>query len=149
LNAVLATRNEEGMFVTVALAVVDTRRGRLVVASAGHPLPIVRDGAGHVMPIGCTGDQPLGLDPDADYREYAYEFEAGDSVVLYTDGVTEAANTAHQLYGDDRLAAVIARTAGHAADVVAALSQDVQSFAGSQPQSDDVTVVCFERVARR
>lgn len=149
LNTAVSTRNEEGMFVTVALAVIDTQRGRLVVASAGHPLPIVRDGAGHVMPIGCTGDQPIGLDPAAEYREYAYEFEPGDSVVLYTDGVTEAANANRELYGDERLTRTIATTRGHAADVVAAISTEVRTFAGTHPQSDDVTVVCFERVGQR
>jgi serine phosphatase RsbU (regulator of sigma subunit) len=145
LNQVLAAGNEEGMFVTLALAVVDPQVGRLTVASAGHPLPLVRDAAGEVAPIGRTGDKPLGLDERADFHEHEYEMDPGDGVVLYTDGVIEALSRTNELYGDDRLVAAIRRAPPGAEAVVRAITEDVRAFAAGHAQSDDVTVVCFDR----
>jgi serine phosphatase RsbU (regulator of sigma subunit) len=145
LNRVLAAGNEEGMFVTLALAVIDPAAGRLTVASAGHPLPLVRDAAGAVSPIGETGDMALGLDDAATFREHVYAMDAGDAVVLYTDGVGEAMNRKLDLYGDERLAAAITAAGAGARAIVRTIDGDVRAFADGHPQSDDVTIVCFER----
>jgi serine phosphatase RsbU (regulator of sigma subunit) len=145
LNQVLAAGNEEGMFVTLALAVIDPQLGRLTVASAGHPLPLVRDAAGAVAPIGRTGDKPLGLDERANFHEHGYEMDPGDAVVVYTDGVIEALNRTNELYGDERLVAAIKQAPAGSDAVVRAITDDVRAFAAGQPQSDDVTVVCFDR----
>src|SRR5215510_13010876 len=101
-NQVIAAGNEEGMFVTVALAVIHPLDASLTVASAGHPLPLVRDASGAVTPVGSSGDKPLGLDENAAFREFRYEMDPGDGVVLYTDGVIEALNRENERYGDDR-----------------------------------------------
>src|SRR5579864_5759216 len=90
LNRALSLRNDEGMFVTLALIVIDLAKGHLMVASAGHPLPMVRGATGEVSDIGKTGDKPLGLDDTAEFAQHDYEIDRGDRVVLYTDGVIEA-----------------------------------------------------------
>lgn len=143
-NQVIAAGNEEGMFVTVALAVIHPLDASLTVASAGHPLPLVRDASGAVTPVGSSGDKPLGLDENAAFREFRYEMDPGDGVVLYTDGVIEALNRENERYGDDRLAGAIRKAPAGADAVVRAITADVRAFAvGSQ--GDDVTVVCFTR----
>src|ERR1051326_5122926 len=111
LNRALSQRNDEGMFVTLALIVIDVRKAHLMVASAGHPLPLVRHATGEVGEIGKTGDKPLGLDEDAAFTQHEYEIDRGDRVVLFTDGVLEALNRADELYGDARLADAIRRPA--------------------------------------
>jgi serine phosphatase RsbU (regulator of sigma subunit) len=145
LNRVVAAGNEEGMFVTLALAVIDPAAGVLTVASAGHPLPLVRDAAGEVSPIGESGDMALGLDDGATFREHVYSMDTGDTVVLYTDGVAEAMNRKLDLYGDERLAAAIKAAGAGARVVVRTIDGDVRAFVDGHPQSDDVTIVCFER----
>jgi serine phosphatase RsbU (regulator of sigma subunit) len=146
INRTLAERDHEGMFVTLALTIIDARTSRLTVASAGHPLPIVRDAAGHVMTIGHAGDAPLGVDANARFAQHVYEFDRGDTVVLFTDGVIEALNVGNELYGIERLIDTVAGcgTAAPAA-VVQTIGESVTTFAGTLEQSDDVTVVCFQR----
>jgi sigma-B regulation protein RsbU (phosphoserine phosphatase) len=146
INRTLAERDHEGMFVTLALTIIDARTSRLTVASAGHPLPVVRDAAGQVMTIGHAGDAPLGVDVNARFGQHVYEFDRGDTVVLFTDGVIEALNPANELYGTERLIDTVAGCdAGTAAAVVRTIGESVTGFAGAQEQSDDVTVVCFRR----
>ena len=145
LNRALSQRNDEGMFVTLALIVIDVRKAHLMVASAGHPLPLVRHATGEVGEIGKTGDKPLGLDEDAAFTQHEYEIDRGDRVVLFTDGVLEALNRADELYGDARLADAIRRPAPGADALVQAIASDVRAFADGRAQSDDITVVCFER----
>jgi sigma-B regulation protein RsbU (phosphoserine phosphatase) len=71
--------------------------------------------------------------------------DPGDGVVLYTDGVIEAISHTNELYGDDRLLAAIQHAPAGAQAVVRAITDGVRAFAKGQAQSDDVTVVCFER----
>jgi serine phosphatase RsbU (regulator of sigma subunit) len=146
INQTLAERDHEGMFVTLALTIIDARSSRLTVASAGHPLPIVRDAAGQVMTIGHSGNAPLGVDRHATFAQQVYEFDRGDTVVLFTDGVIEALNMQNELYGTDRLTDTVAGCApGTVSELVRTIGESVAAFAGEQQQSDDVTVVCFRR----
>ena len=145
LNRALSQHNDEGMFVTLALTVIDLAKGHLMVASAGHPLPIVRDASGDVSEIGKTGDKPLGLDDTTEFSQHDYAIDAGDRVVLFTDGVIEALNRSDELYGDAKLLEAIRRPAPTAESLVQAIASDVRAFADGRAQSDDITVVCFER----
>jgi serine phosphatase RsbU (regulator of sigma subunit)/pSer/pThr/pTyr-binding forkhead associated (FHA) protein len=147
LNQTLAARDCEGMFVTLAIAVIDSRTRRLTVAGAGHPLPIVRDSAGQVTTIGKTGDAPLGVDAGSRFAQHEYEFEPGDAVLMYTDGVVEALSGTNELFGHERLCDTIAGGSADPARLVREVAESVDVFAGEQPQSDDLTVVCFQRVA--
>jgi len=84
----------------------------------------------------------LGLFPGQVYASETLELADGDGLVLYTDGVTEAANAANELFGDERLQAHLAGTAGStAADAVEGLLREVRGFAGGSPQSDDITIL--------
>jgi sigma-B regulation protein RsbU (phosphoserine phosphatase) len=147
VNRVLAAKDHEGMFVTLALVIIDAESSRLSVGSAGHPLPLVRDAAGHVAGIGRSGDSPLGLDANSRFTQCDYEIDPGDAVVLYTDGVLEALTPSGDQYGPDRLAAAVAASARSPRSIVNAITGDVRAFEQGRPQSDDVTVVCLERKA--
>lgn len=146
LNQELADRDREGMFVTLALAIIDLETHRLTVASAGHPLPIGRDPSGRVLLLGEEGDRPLGLDAKATFRERSYELDRGDTVLLFSDGVTEALSATQEQYGATRLAAAVAAATGpDSGQLVRAIVADVEDFASGQEQSDDITVVSFQR----
>ena len=89
---------------------------------------------------------PLGVDYDVDYVACNLRLAPGDSLVLYTDGITEAMNANDELYGQQPLLAVL----GSAADGVSLLGRrildDVKRFIGARPQSDDMCLTCFGRL---
>ena len=145
VNDVLAGGDHEGMFVTAAMAVLDGKTGRLTVASAGHLLPFARDRAGQVAALGQTDGAALGLQAGMRFREHQYELDAGDVVAFYTDGVIEALNPHKDMFGEPRLIDALRRCDGTPSGAVDMIAGDVRAFAASEPQSDDVTVVCFGR----
>ena len=144
-NEVLVMRDNEGMFVTAAVGVLDPAGGWLDLSSAGHPPPFVRDASGAVTPLGRAGDKPLGLDPHARFGQNRYQLEAGDTLVLYTDGVTEALDPANRLYSEARLMETLRRAPGEAGGILRAIGGDMASFVSGAPQSDDVTIICLGR----
>jgi serine phosphatase RsbU (regulator of sigma subunit) len=96
------------VFVTVVMALVDKKRKRLVFCSAGHPPAMLLSG-GRVMPLRLVGPL-LGAFPDVGYQQGSVEFARGDTLVMYTDGVTEA-RRGPELYGEERLMGLLARLA--------------------------------------
>jgi sigma-B regulation protein RsbU (phosphoserine phosphatase) len=121
--------------------VLDPTTGALKYANGGHNPPYVRRAEGSVETLGGAGGLVLGAMPDMVYPEHSAQLLAGDRLVLYTDGITEAFNPANEAYGEQRL---IAEIRGHGEDAAAALVEricrSVTLFAGAAPQSDDITL---------
>ncbi|MCC6987645.1 MAG: SpoIIE family protein phosphatase [Acidobacteria bacterium] len=146
LNLRLSRRNPEGMFVTIALLIVDGAAGTIDIATAGHPLPLLRNAAGRVRAAGERGAPPLGIDPDAAFTTHRVPFAVGDTVLLLTDGVTEARSDAGELFGFDRATAAFA-TAGHPPEsVVERVLGAVRAFVRGQAFGDDATLVALSRL---
>lgn len=141
LNLNLARDNEEGMFVTLALVILEPRFGRLKVANAGHLVPLVREARGRVEPLESPSNSPLGVREDDTFEQRTYELDRGDVVVLYTDGVTEAQDRTKALYGDDRLLKAIAESPGTAPGVKDGVLASVRAYLSGEAQNDDITVV--------
>jgi sigma-B regulation protein RsbU (phosphoserine phosphatase) len=142
LNAQLAVGNDECMFVTFFCAVVDPRTGEARCACAGHnpPLRVSADGA---KPLLVASGPPLGLVDGAVYSETLVRLQAGEGLVLYTDGITEAFDAQRQQFGEQRLLAVV-RAGGAACgaeDLGARILREVAAFTGGAPQSDDITLL--------
>ncbi len=144
VNLNLAGGDTAGMFVTLALLALEPKSGKLEVASAGHPLPIVRHRQGEVTSLGKTGDPPLGLDPNTTFAQHGYQLDPSDVVMLYTDGINEAEDRAREMFGEERLRAVVGKSAG-VSNLLNAVLSAVKGFVGDNPQSDDITVLCFGR----
>jgi phosphoserine phosphatase RsbU/P len=107
----------------------------------------MRRGPGAVVPLAeAETSLPLGVDRDVDYAPCTLPLMPGESLLLYTDGITEAMNTKDELYGFERLLAML----GSDADGVNLLGRrvldDVKRFVGARPQSDDMCLACFGRV---
>ena len=140
LNDELAAQNPRGMFVTMAC--LEVRGRRVTCANAGHDAALLTGPSGPPRPVFPSSGTVLGLFPGQVYASETLELADGDGLVLYTDGVTEAANAANELFGDERLQAHLAGTAGStAADAVEGLLREVRGFAGGSPQSDDITIL--------
>ncbi len=147
VNDALATHNPQGMFVTLLCGVYDVRSGRLDYASAGHPPAVlIREGSAQFLPL--KPGMVAGIMDDFSTRGQSVQLQAGDQLVFYTDGVTEAFNAAGDLYGDSRLLAELARHTGNtAAATTEALLRSVRAHAGQHPQSDDIAVLALKRKA--
>ncbi|MCY4036586.1 MAG: PP2C family protein-serine/threonine phosphatase, partial [bacterium] len=120
--------------------------GRLTYSSAGHdpPLLIKSDGAVTVLPH--TKGVALGIAPDVEYTQESVTLAPGDTVVLFTDGVTEAMNADNQQFGLDRLIELFKNQPPESAAAAnAAVFECVRAFAGDAPQSDDITCLALRR----
>jgi serine phosphatase RsbU (regulator of sigma subunit) len=120
-------------------------QGRVEVTTAGHPLPFVvgREGA---VPVGRPGPL-LGFDPEAGWKAQSVSVEPGDTIVLYSDGVTDAVGEGRESFGDRRLQQVLSEAAGEsAAELVERLDRELLEFQLSE-QRDDIAVLALQRVS--
>ncbi len=144
MNNALYENNEAAMFVTVFYAVFDPANRQFVYANGGHNTPLIvnKDGQANTLPL--TGGVALAMLPDIEYGYNSVTLAPGDTVVLYTDGVTEAINDVEEEFGMDRLQSVFTdRPPQDARDANDAVFQAVRGFVGDTPQFDDITCVTF------
>jgi sigma-B regulation protein RsbU (phosphoserine phosphatase) len=140
----------EDMFITMTYLVLDSGSGRLLMSRAGHrPTLIHRHATGEVEPLSPVG-LAVGID-DGDVFERVIsdrecQLDPGDTMLLYTDGLTEALNAAGEEYGEDRLSRMLQSCAANTADaIVAGICADVRAFAGTEAQSDDITLIAIKK----
>jgi sigma-B regulation protein RsbU (phosphoserine phosphatase) len=141
-NRLLCAQNPLDLFVTVFYCMLDPLTGILRYANGGHNPPYLRRADGSVEALSGAGGLVLGVMPEVEFPEHVAQLRAGDRLVLYTDGVTEAFNPADEAYGEQRLIAEIqAYGVGSAAALVERICRSIVTFAGAAPQSDDVTLI--------
>jgi phosphoserine phosphatase RsbU/P len=147
LNRVFCDSVWEDRFVTMVLAVLDPKRHEVTIVNAGHLPPLWRHGPKAVEPVAENETRlPLGVDRDVDYSAYTLPLSPGDSLVLYTDGITEAMNAAGDLYGSRRLLALLDSDVDRVGQLGRHILDDVKRFVGARPQSEDMCLTCFGRV---
>ena len=140
VNDLLLEDNEGGMFVTVLYAVYDPATRQLAYSSGGHnsPLLVHADGTSTLLPL--TDGIALGIVSGIPYGENTVTLSPGDTVVLYTDGVTEAINAEEEEFGlDPLMERFIASPPRDPEETTATVFDAVNAFAGETPQSDDIT----------
>ena len=146
VNTLLTENNETVMFVTLLYAIYDPETGVLTYSNGGHcnPLLVHTDGSSEELPH--TGGVALGVMPELDYQEANVTLAPGDTLVLYTDGVSEAMNAEGEEFGIERLQDLFsAQPPSDAKQANEAVLQAVADFAGDTPQSDDVTCLVIRR----
>lgn len=146
LNRIFCGSGWEDRFVTLVLAVLDPQENNVTLVIAGHMPPILRHGKNAVEPLGeGIANLPLGVDHDIRYEQCVYPLKPGDSLTLYTDGITEAMNAAGELYGESRLLRLLGTEVSGAGALGRHLLDDVRKFVGNRSQSDDMCLTCFGR----
>jgi sigma-B regulation protein RsbU (phosphoserine phosphatase) len=142
VNQELARDNDACMFVTIFCAVIDTRTGSVSWANAGHNPPLlIKPGAG-VSFLPLPKRPPVAIDEQVTYPREELVLEQGDALFLYTDGVTEAFNTAEEQFSDERLQALLAQHQDDSSSALVELTlKAVRAFAAGQEQSDDITLL--------
>jgi serine phosphatase RsbU (regulator of sigma subunit)/anti-sigma regulatory factor (Ser/Thr protein kinase) len=147
INETLCSEIPPNMFVTCLYGVLDPATGRLRYANAGHNLPIVRDDGGAVSELRATG-MPLGLLPGMSYEEKEAVLEPGSSVLLYSDGLTEAHDADREMFGTPRVRERLA-SANVADELIADLLEQLDGFTDAEAeQEDDITLVALARTGR-
>jgi sigma-B regulation protein RsbU (phosphoserine phosphatase) len=143
MNATLAEQNISGMFVTLFYAVLNTRTGELQIGNAGHNPPYVISPDGTLRPLRQKSGPMLGVWEGFNYQTLTDRITPGDSLLLYTDGVTEAVDKNGEFFSEQRLERFLAANASVESPerLVLDLHAAVQDFSKGMPQADDVTVL--------
>lgn len=143
-NDLLVAENEEMMFVTTFHGVLHRSTGRIVYANAGHNPPYVVRADGTVEPVARTGDMALGVMDEMPFCEATLELGSGDTLFLYTDGVSEAQNAAGEEFLESRLEAALQGCQNLSlAQVTSRVVESVERFVDGAEQSDDITCLAL------
>lgn len=141
LHGVISHNVAQEKFVTFCYCTIDAGENRLTYACAGHCPPLLLRGTGEVISLK-EGGTPLGILPGKEYRDTEVQLEAGDRLMLYTDGLTEAMNAEEQEFGEARLVELGRRNrALSAAEMVDVIRQEVSGYSGGSFQDDFTLVV--------
>ncbi len=147
-NELILKDSQAEVFLTTLYALLEPATGRLTYANGGHNRPLLaKASTGEVQELAARGII-LGQFEQVDFEQAAIDFAPGDTLILYTDGVTEAINAEQQQFGEQRLRSIVAAFADSGAErIVAAIAEAVHRHAGSQLQADDFTVLAVTRSA--
>jgi len=146
VNDLLVPDAQQGMFVTAFYAVVSLETGEVAYASAGHNLPLLLRPRSGELDLLAKGGMALGVLEGNRFQDQVTSLEPGDSLILYTDGVSEAFSSEGDIYGEERLRQSIRAADGASARaVLEAIDRDMAAFVGDGPPSDDVTLVVLHR----
>ena len=145
VNNRLTEGNDSMMFVTVWHAILTISTGELICANGGHEYPGLRSGDKAFELIKTEHGPVLGIMEGSEYTDERYTLAPGDALFVYTDGVPEANNAEGEMFGEERLEAVLAQIGkGDTPETIAkAVRKAVDDFACDTPQYDDVTMLCL------
>jgi sigma-B regulation protein RsbU (phosphoserine phosphatase) len=141
MNHALCQNNDACMFVTALCGTLELDTGRLVMANAGHMHPVQKTQNASAELV-VDGALALGLMEDIEYPDVSHSLDPGTSLLMYTDGISEAFNPAGEQYEEERLLAFVARAKDLSATALGSSSlADVEKFVDSAEQSDDITLM--------
>lgn len=146
VNDMLCEENVENMFVTVFYGIYDTETNTIDYTNAGHNPPYIQHADGTQTMLPAVGNVALGVIGGMPYTNNSVTLQKGDSLVMFTDGVTEAFNPKGEQYGESRLEPLLCTLAGKSSkDIVDGINNAVSEFAAEEPQSDDITILTITR----
>lgn len=145
VNVSICHENVATMFVTAMYGVVDMEKNELTYTNAGHlPVGLVQPGKEPVF-LECDSGMALGIFEEVEFSDNVHKFTPGDTVVFYTDGVTEAASKTGEEYDYERFTAALrANTKAPPKILNQEIVKDIRKFTAGAPQSDDITILCLK-----
>jgi phosphoserine phosphatase RsbU/P len=145
INDIIYSNTDLNKYATFFYGILDPSRHALTYTNAGHNPPMLLRASGAIETLD-AGGLPVGLMPGSTYESGAVEIGAGDVLVLYTDGVTEAANAANEEFETERLERLAREGAsGHVTSLLDRVYDEVFAFSAGMPQGDDITMVILKR----
>ena len=143
MNLAFTEQNTQNMFLTLFLGVLDLTTGQLDYCNAGHNAPVIMASSEWHM-VNAVANLPLGVVADFPYKAQSVQLQRGDVLYMYTDGLTEAENSNHDQFGEQRMMDVLASLTNTRPRVIADTMQSaVESFVGGAEQSDDLTMLAI------
>jgi len=143
VNQYLCERSGEDRYATVFYGVLD-KSGRFEYVNAGHVPPLLCRKDGTLEGLG-SANFPVGMFSEAEYQSSRIQVSPGDYIVIYTDGVSEAANPQNELFEEGRLRTILEGFKGETVeDLTAAVREGVKNFVSGAPQSDDITILAIQ-----
>ncbi len=144
-NEAICSNNQEDMFVTVWLGILEISTGKLTAANAGHEYPVVKKAEGDFQLLKDRHGFVIGGMSGVRYREHEIQMTPGTKLFLYTDGVPEATNDQNELFGTERMIAALNEDAGAAPEnILKNVRRAVDDFVREAEQFDDLTMLCLE-----
>lgn len=145
VNDQLTENNTVRQFVTVWLAVIDLKTGKGIAANAGHEHPSIKRAGESYELIKYRHSPPVATLPGLKFKDHEFELHPGDSLFVYTDGVTEATDLSDVLFGEERLLKSLNKDADASPeDVLKNVMDGITEFCGGAEQFDDITMLCFK-----
>lgn len=146
-NHLLAAYSIDNMFVTVFYAIYNVKTGLISYSNAGHnpPLLLRQDGSFSELPV--MENTIVGVIDDIEYQKDTLQLEQGDTLFMFTDGVTEATDAAYNEFGVERLGDILSQHShSNCQQIVEAVKKGIKDFVGETEQSDDITMLVVKRL---
>jgi sigma-B regulation protein RsbU (phosphoserine phosphatase) len=139
INTMVCRDNKLGEFVTLFYGVLDCRNRRFTYCNAGHPPGLIlRDK--QVIELG-SNNMVLGVSPDEKFTQSLIDLKSGDILMLYTDGLADAMNADHKVFGKQRVMEVFSRGGATADEVAQNILAEINKHVGSARRTDDITMI--------
>jgi sigma-B regulation protein RsbU (phosphoserine phosphatase) len=142
VNNELCCGNDACMFVTIFCGILNTKTGEIIYANGGHNPPLIARLGGEVLFLKQSGGVVVGAIEDLTFKTEKLVLQPGDSLFMYTDGVTEAINEREELFSEERLKnEIITLQKKSIQELVAGIMQEIKVFSQGMPQADDITMM--------
>ena len=149
MNKAIIGRNQPELFFTAIYLTLDVRKGEVVLVNAGHPTPYICHANGDVEAVTGGSSTAVGMFDEPMFTSTRIHIDDGASLVLYTDGVVEAADASGALYGDERLERCLNGVGSFPPDISSSILASVEKFANKTAPSDDLTIfICHRNVSK-
>ena len=147
-NKLLCKESLDSMFVTVFYGIYHYKTGMMDYTNAGHNPPYLLRGGRTVECLPVASNFVVGVFDNIEFESNTLTFGIGDTLLLYTDGVTEAFNDRREQFSESNLQDILAsmHESSSAKEVVTSVLQSVKTFSGDYPQSDDITLLSLQRI---
>lgn len=147
-NRILCIDNDSCMFVTTFYGIFNIQTGLIEGCNAGHPPPYILKSDGSITQIARNEGTPLGVATDSTYTQHTFTLQKGDSLILYTDGITEALNIKYELYKEERFEKNLKQwNTGDLSSLFKNILSDIHLFTtGSVASADDITLLGIKKL---
>ena len=142
INTAMSEMNENSMFVTLFIGVLDLHTGQLTYSNAGHCAPVLL--GEKPTPVEMDANIPIGIMSDWKYTSQSVTLQPGQTLFIYTDGLTEAENNLHEQFGEERMMKALAKSETAPRLLIGNVIKEVHNFVGQAEQSDDLTILAVQ-----
>ncbi|MCR5625275.1 MAG: PP2C family protein-serine/threonine phosphatase [Lachnospiraceae bacterium] len=145
-NEGICETDNDNMFVTVWIGVINLKTGHVNAANAGHEYPMIKKANGQFELFKDKHSVAIGIMDGMRFKSYEFDLEPGDSIFVYTDGAAEATNANDELFGTDRMLESLNTCESDNPDkLLDKMTKDIDKFVGTAPQFDDLTMLSIHR----